>query len=226
MNLHKSAKKSGSRQNERDKNYMSDITDVLGGLVNTMGLDRRLKEHTLMTLWPALVGELYASKSRPLFIDHESTMVVAVKDASAGQELSLRKLEIIKKVQTAARSIGIAVTGLRFDLKHFHRTEPDFGEYQKDTQQILPQPSEQELREINLSDCDILELEQLRARLSEGFNTIADLNERIIMISEKEMRLRQWQREHEYPSCSRCASPAAQLHGNLSVCNNCFFITI
>jgi len=225
MNLHKSS--SGARRKDkRGENSLADINDVLGGLVSSMGLDRRLKEHTLMTLWPVLVGDLFALKSRPLFIDHESNMVIAVKDASTGQELSMAKPEILKKVQAAGRSIGISVGGLRFDLKHFHRVETGFGEYQIDTEETLPQPTAEELRQINLSESDQLELKQLRIRLSDGLNTVADLSERIYLISEKEMRLRQWQREHKYPLCSRCASPAARLHGSLAVCNNCFFITI
>jgi len=121
------AKAAGTRM-KRGRRSLASIDDVLSKLVSTMGLDRRLKEHALLNLWPIMIGPTFSEKSRPLFIDHEGNLVIAVKDASVAQELSLLKTEIIKKMRIAAHSMGLTINGMRFDLKHFYGGTPALSE--------------------------------------------------------------------------------------------------
>ncbi len=82
---------------------MTSVNQVLNKVVGKLGLDRRLKEHALMSLWPSVAGEMFATCSRPLFLDHEGNIVIAVKDASVGQELSLLKVDLAKKMRAMPR---------------------------------------------------------------------------------------------------------------------------
>src|SRR5215468_10772901 len=75
------------------------VDAVLEQLVRKLGLDRRLREQTLMNLWPHLLGEPWARKFRCLFIDSENNLVVALADAATGQELSLMKPAILAKLR-------------------------------------------------------------------------------------------------------------------------------
>ncbi len=98
------------------KRAMSSVNNVLSQLVSSLNLDRRLKEHTLLGLWPTVIGEPFASKSRPLFIDHEGSIVIAVSEAAVGQELSLMRSQLVKKMRIAGNGLGIEIRGIRFDL--------------------------------------------------------------------------------------------------------------
>lgn len=102
----------------RKKSSFINIGQVLDKVVVRLGLDRRLQEVALFGLWPTLVGPKLAEKSRPLFIDNESNLVVAVKDAVIAQELGFLRKELSEKLQLAGSKIGVRVKGLRFDLRH------------------------------------------------------------------------------------------------------------
>jgi hypothetical protein len=101
-------------------------------LLRQLGIDNRLKEHTFpCILWPHIVGEPFASRTRPLFIDSEGNVVIAVKDASTGQEISFAKADLLKKLKQAARGVGISINGMRFDMKrYFEKATSDEFAYQ------------------------------------------------------------------------------------------------
>lgn len=101
------------------------VADVLNQLTLNLGLDRRLREHALMELWPTLAGDIFAKCSRPLFIDSASNLVVSVKDASVGQELSLTKRNLLPSLQRAAATLGLKINGIRLDLKSYHQVAND-----------------------------------------------------------------------------------------------------
>jgi hypothetical protein len=172
-------------------------------------------------LWPVLAGEPWCRKSRALFIDHEQNLVVAVADASTGQELSLLKPQLIKQVNAASKSLGISVRGMRLDLKHFHSKpvpEQDFiGEAGR-----LPEPTQAELDGIELSAQEMADVEALRQELGEDKKSPVS-GKRIADLFEKELRLRTWRRAHGYPICTACSIPTAILHGPDRICMVCFY---
>jgi hypothetical protein len=102
------------------KSAFTSISNVLNEVMGRLGLDRRLREQTLLNLWPVIVGDAFASKTRPLFIDNQNILVIAVQDASTAQELSFFKREITNKFKQAGVGTGVNIAGLRFDLKHYH----------------------------------------------------------------------------------------------------------
>ncbi|CAN5576498.1 hypothetical protein BH10CYA1_BH10CYA1_22100 [soil metagenome] len=155
---------------KRGKRSLNSIDDVLTKLVSSLGLDKRLKEHALLSLWPLMIGEVFADKSRPLFIDYEGNLVIGVKDASVAQELSLLKPAIISKMRMAAQSMGLKVNGMRFDLKHYYGGTPAVSEgdrFQSHKQPHKMEPSPEDLAEITLSESDLEELAALKAELPE-----------------------------------------------------------
>src|SRR5207253_8621975 len=104
-------------RSNNDTRKVNKLNAVLSRVLSGLGLDKRLREHTLVDLWPVLAGEPWSRKSRGLFIDHESNLVVSVADASTGQELSLLKPQLLKKINIAAKSMGFVIKGIRLDLK-------------------------------------------------------------------------------------------------------------
>lgn len=175
--LHK-PQESSERRAKRGKRSLDSIDSVLSKLVNSLGLDRRLKEHALLSLWPLMIGEVFADKSRPLFIDYEGNLVIAVKDAAVAQELSLLKPAIISKMRMAAQSMNLKVNGMRFDLKHYYGGTPpvtDGDRFQAHKQPRRSEPTPQELSEITLSESDLQELAALKTELPPATSQNVDI---------------------------------------------------
>lgn len=203
------------------KTLESVLTRVMSGL----GLEQRLKEHALIDLWPVIAGEPWDRKSRALFLDHEQNLVVSVADASTGQELSLLKPQLIKKINTAGKSLGVSVRGMRLDLKHFHAKPP--GEFELAAMnKKLPEPTAEELESIELCPEDRKQIERMLVELrsAEGEVSRSPVSaQRVVALFEKELKLRQWRREHDYPICASCGIPAAMLLEGEGICLVCHY---
>ena len=163
---------------KRGKRALDSIDNVLTKLVGSLGLDKRLKEHALLSLWPLMIGEVFADKSRPLFIDYEGNLVIAVKDASVAQELSLLKPAIVSKMRMAAQSMNLKVTGMRFDLKHYYGGTSALNEADRIPSHKQPrkmEPTPEELAEITLSESDLEELAALKAEIPQQNSQDVDI---------------------------------------------------
>lgn len=181
------------------------VSDVLSKVSHSLGLDKRLHEHTLMSMWPGLVGAPVARRSRPLYIDAEKNYVVAVADAALAQELSLLKTKILSRLIPTARALGVTIKGIRLDLKNFHSLEITGAD-----ENYKPRvPTDDDLEQVTLSDQDLGELAKVRAELDSETQPIAD---RILHIFEKELRLRRWRFVNGFPCCGLCGNPVERLH--------------
>ncbi len=201
------------------------IAKVLPKVLRQLGIDNRLKEHTFLHLWPHIVGEPFASRTRPLFIDHERNVVIAVKDAATGQEISFSKADLIKKLRQAARGVGIEITGMRFDMKRFSETSENNNPSPFVYQEPLPEPTEADLALVDLTVEEVLQIASItnsNDRESENGDEFAPLALRMRALYEKELRLKKWRSVHGFPHCSNCGDVAGRLHGEKLICAHCF----
>ena len=207
------------------------IAKVLPQVLRQLGIDNRLKEHTFLHLWPHIVGEPFASRTRPLFIDHEGNVVIAVKDASTGQEISFAKGDLLKKLKQAARGVGISINGMRFDMKRFFEKATS-DEFAYQFQEPLPDPTDADLYAIELSVDEALQIANVATNFAiEPHNeesqdsSGADFSRlaiRMRSLYEKELRLKKWRLAHNYPVCSQCGDVTSRLHGANLICPLCF----
>jgi hypothetical protein len=219
----------GKPDSKRRQANFATMSNLMNKLVVKLGLDQRLKEHALMYLWPSVVGERFATNSRCLFIDNERKLVVSVKDASVGQELSLLRREILRKMQIAAHNLGVKIEGIRFDMKHFHQVE-EATAAASSYAPSLRQPSPEDLQSVILTEEELVEIEMLGAEPSHpevirglGFTSKLNIAKRMATIFEHELRLKKWRAANGYPICSACSEPAHQLHGDTRLCAHCFY---
>ena len=226
----KSSSQPANSAPKRKRGSFASINNVLGRLVSKLGLDRRLKEHALMGLWPVVAGDFFAKQSRPLFIDAEGTLVVTVKDAALAQELSLKKRDILRKLQQAAASLGLAVNGLRFELKHYHATAANLALEASLQLKPLPEPTDLELATINLSTEELGQLATIAQELQETTQNASsrlsqeiNLASRMAALCEREIRLKKWRIAKGYPQCSLCREAVNLLHGAGGYCMECFY---
>ncbi len=211
------------------KRSMSSVNKVLNSIVSSLKLDKRLKEHTLMSLWPTIIGEPFASKSRPLFIDHEGSMVIAVSEAAVGQELSLMRTQLVKRLRIAGNGLGIEIRGIRFDMKHFHRKEESTNDQQE--QQAVRQkrfensPGPDELASVTLTEEELADIQALKTRLNAADGDNPQIHDRIVALYEKELRARRWMEANVSIRCPQCQQPSPMLYGSQGLCSICFFAT-
>lgn len=210
-------KKKGSFR--KRKAALADVSSVLSQVMNQLGMDRRLKQQALMSCWSHTVGEPFSSLSRPLFIDYEGNLVVSVKDAAVGQELTFRKEQLLSSLYPLARSLGLKLKGLRFDLKHFK--EPEL-EYSVPQPPKAKEPTDDELATIELDEEQRSHLEQFVSELSDKDGTNRDYNQRITRMYERELKLHNWKLANDCPLCSTCQNPVIRLFGAHNQCGACY----
>jgi Dna[CI] antecedent, DciA len=191
------------------KRPLSPVNSVLNKVLANLGLDRRLREHTFMTLWPTFVAGALAERSRPLFIDSSANLVISVADAATGQELSMLKGKLLSKVTATARSLNIDVRGLRLDLKHYHgvSTMP-----QIEQEPAPPKPTQEELNTLTLTPGDMTAIEDLCRQLNADANVDEALRRRMVGLYESELRIRRWRFLKGFPVCPGCGNPVERLH--------------
>ncbi len=211
----------------RKKSSFTNVNDVLGTVMSNIKLDQRLREHSLFSLWPYIVGDGLSRLSRPLFLDHTGVMVVACSDASASQELSLKKMQIQDQIRKAAKGMNVNVTGIRFDIKLSRYVKEDVAQDPVGSQRPLSVPEiEQIEKEIDLSPEDFKELEALKTALIDGNVTDPKLRERILLVHKRELSLRQWYRKNGCPTCPSCGMSTAHLHWQSGVCGTCYIESV
>lgn len=195
------------------------VDAVLPNVLSRLGLDRRLKEHSLMQMWQTVAPAPIAERSRPLFIDSQHNLVVTVKDAAVAQEISLHKNQLVPQLSRIAKTLAIEFKGIRVDLKHYHKAQqPE----EVPTEEPLPLPQESDLAEIHLSKYENGLIQDLSNKL-EAEHSPPEAASRVLKTFERLLRLNQWRRLNGYPICRNCNNPVFRLHerGNDKLCFTC-----
>ena len=77
------------------------IGAAIAELVSSLGIDGTLRRYAVIARWAEIVGEQIARVTEPQRIDN-GVLFVSVKTAPWRAELSVKRLEIMKKLNTAA----------------------------------------------------------------------------------------------------------------------------
>ncbi|MBX9571325.1 MAG: DUF721 domain-containing protein [Candidatus Obscuribacterales bacterium] len=207
------------RGRRKEKPQLSAVDKVLPDVLSRLGLDRRLKEHSLMQMWLSIAPKPIAERSRPLFIDSQHNLVVTVSDASVAQEISLMKNQLIPHLSRVAKTLALPFAGIRIDLKHYHQPkelEPAPAE------EPLPMPSEKDLYDQHLTKYDNGLIQDLSNKLAEE-KTPPEIAAKVLKTFEHQLRLAQWRKLNGYPICRNCSNPVFRLHekGANKLCFNC-----
>jgi len=86
----------------RRSNNPEQIGKILTKNLRNLGLDRRLKEESIVLNWNRLVGERIASKANPLKV-RDSILFVSVENASWRNELFFMKRKIIEELNRSVK---------------------------------------------------------------------------------------------------------------------------
>ncbi len=203
----------------RKARSLKQVGRTLERVAAELGLTQKLREHTLVSLWPAVAGQTWSCRSRGLYIDKQGNFVVAVADAATAQELSLMRAAIVAALQKAGGALAVCIKDVRFDLKRYHSTgSADAGRGMPAAACRLPEPREADLARIRLSEAEATEIERLSSTIEAAACLVP--KERLISLLESELKLRRWRRENGYPLCCGCGIPLA-LPSAMSLCPPC-----
>jgi len=90
------------------------VWDVLPAILRQLGLDKRFREQRLLSLWPEIVGEEIAARTRATRIDR-GVLFVHVDHGAWMQELHFIEKELIEKLR--ANAPGVELDRIRFSSR-------------------------------------------------------------------------------------------------------------
>ncbi|MFH2004959.1 MAG: DUF721 domain-containing protein [bacterium] len=99
---------------QRQRSRPMPVGKLLESLLERRHLSKPLRLYRVQRLWPSLVGEPTAGRSRPTSL-RQGVLSVAVADSTWVQELTYLKQELLERVQSALSAQ--AVTALRFYVR-------------------------------------------------------------------------------------------------------------
>jgi predicted nucleic acid-binding Zn ribbon protein len=82
---------------KRPASRAKSLGDALDDLVESLGIKKKLREQDVFVLWPEAVGDRIATVAKPARI-LRGTLFVSVQSGAWRNELSMRKQEIIRRL--------------------------------------------------------------------------------------------------------------------------------
>ena len=82
---------------KRPASRIKSLGDALDELVESLGIKKKLREQDVYSLWDEAVGERIAKVAKPLRMVR-GTLIVSVKTGAWRNELSMRKQEIVGRL--------------------------------------------------------------------------------------------------------------------------------
>jgi len=201
------------------KSKFTNIGNILPTVLEKLGLDRRLNETALFSLWTSLVDEIYVNRSIPLYIDASNILLVAVEDSSTAQEMSFFKPKLLEKLKRVAPQLGLRIDGLRFDLKQFYAAKQEridsAANKNISKDKIGLSIKERELEAIILTEEEVNEISNLKAALhgiashpeQSNIEPAGLFTKRIVDLVERRLRLNKWHKSKNLPFCKQCGEP-------------------
>lgn len=93
------------------------MDEIISSIMGSKDMKKLITRNNLYQFWDKTVGEKFAKLSFPYGMTKGNVMIIACKNSMVGQELVLRKHDILEKLIPFAKSLNIKVLDLKFDPK-------------------------------------------------------------------------------------------------------------
>ena len=93
------------------------LDSIIDTMMDNPQLKKAVARTNLFNMWDKLLPEKFRQKSRPFSMLPGGVMVIACENPVIAQELSLRKVLLLRKFQPYLESLRMKVSDLRFDPK-------------------------------------------------------------------------------------------------------------
>lgn len=97
-----------------DRNFKK-VGDLLPSLLGRLGLERRFNEQKVLTLWPSVVGDELAARTRATRVEG-GVLYVHVDHGAWMQELHFMEKELLRRLR--AQAPGVTLKKIQFGTKN------------------------------------------------------------------------------------------------------------
>ena len=97
-------------------NFVS-TEEIISAMLEEKEFKKAVTRSNLYKFWATVVGKKFSEKSKPFSMMGGGVMVVACENAIVAQELTLRKTQILTKLEPYLKSLKMNVKDLKFDPK-------------------------------------------------------------------------------------------------------------
>ena len=94
-----------------------DIDSIISSMMDNPQMKKAVARTNLFNFWDKILPEKYKKKSRPYSMLPGGVIVIACQNPVVAQELSLRKVVLLKKFQPYLDSLKLNVKDFKFDPK-------------------------------------------------------------------------------------------------------------
>lgn len=191
-------------------NSFESLNNILDKVVKNLGIDRGLKQITLINFWPQIVGHRFEKTSKAVSVTRKhdcDVMVVAVSSSSVSQELVMFKNDIIKKMYPLSKALGFDIKDVIFSPKLWSQLhEEHFSPDESYSELYKKNPDEKDLEGIEVPE-SIAE-SVIKSVESQSFSS-DELKRRMEKMILRDLKVQIWKKNNGYPFCAKCGIPVS-----------------
>lgn len=193
---------------KRHENF-ENINPILERVAKKLGFDRKLKEFTLLSFWPEIVGNKFRHNTKAISVirkyDHEA-LVIAVASSIVSQELIFFKNDILKKISGMAISREFNIKDLIFNNKLWQDIKNEKISSKKEDPAIYfnKKPANEELEKTHVPE-DIIN--SIKESINNQKFSSAELKDKIFNTIINDIKIQIWRKEKGFPCCEKCGIP-------------------
>jgi predicted nucleic acid-binding Zn ribbon protein len=90
------------------------VGELLPSILSKLGLEQRFKEHKVLALWPSIVGDELAARTKATRLDR-GILYVRVDHGAWMQELHFMEKELLRRLR--AKAPGVTLKKIKFSSK-------------------------------------------------------------------------------------------------------------
>ncbi|MDD3013806.1 MAG: DUF721 domain-containing protein [Candidatus Gastranaerophilales bacterium] len=210
------------------KGDFESLSSVLDKVIKKLGIDRGLKEITLINLWSEAVPYKFRNNSKAVSVVNKGTydaLLVAVSSSAVSQELFLQKKEILKNLSIISLSLEFKIKDLILSTKLWQEVQeiPVLKQKQEVTHIFIKNPTEADLYNISVPEkiVDFIK-ESIK---TQNYNSDELKNNMLDMII-KDIKTQIWRKNNGFPVCPQCGIPINYYNENKKIlCPSCKYIS-
>lgn len=210
---------------KRTQDSLVKIDSVLDGVAKSLGIERGIKEITLINFWPEVIGERFINNSKALSVINKGgydSLFVTVSSSAVSQELFLNKKSILSKLSPIAFSLGFKIRDITLNTKMWDEIiKQDNGKEDEITHFFVKNPKDEDLKDIKVPESII---NTIKESIETQNFSIPELKDRILNTVIIDIKTQIWRKNNGFPSCSKCGiSINYYSQGKEDICPICKF---
>jgi len=210
---------------KRREDSLIKINSVLDEVAKALGIERGIKEITLINFWTEVAGERFINNSKALSVIKKGgydSLFVAVSSSSVSQELFFHKRNILTKLSPIAFSLGFRIKDIIINTKMWDEINKQNDNKEEEiTHFFVKNPKIEDLKDIKVPESII---DSIKESIEAQDFSIPELKDRILNTVIIDIKTQIWRKNNGFPSCSKCGVPINYYsQGKEDICPICKF---